>query len=98
MEEANFSNVLSRFFGNPARVIISIRTSIEKTYGPLYKKLISILYPFAHSIIPVSNEEKIYLLKNSRIQAKQIVVIPNGIKTGMSKEEYVRKKGAFVFI
>ncbi|MDD5197545.1 MAG: glycosyltransferase [Candidatus Gracilibacteria bacterium] len=87
MEESNFPNILSKLFGNQSRTLVSIRASIEETYGNLYKSLIYILYRFADMVIPVSKEEKDNLIQNYGIKFKNIETIYNGIDTFFVKDK-----------
>ncbi|MBS8122304.1 glycosyltransferase [Candidatus Vampirococcus lugosii] len=76
MEEANFPNILSKYFGSKSKIVISIRTNINKKSG-LYKKLIKFLYPKADFITPIVKEGSQNLIQNYGINPKRIQNIYN---------------------
>lgn len=81
MEEANFSNILSkRLFLNTSKVIISIHNSIN-TRWTLYNNLARLLYRHTDRIITIVAEDKQNLIHNYRIKPDKIVVINNTIAT-----------------
>lgn len=89
MEEANFSNILSKVVRNKSKIIISIRQSVN-VHTRIYKKLIKLLYNFANVIVPLVEEEKQNLVDNYNIKAEKIIIINNAID--MSKIESLKNK------
>ena len=94
MEESNFSNIISKFFWNRSKTIVSVRQSVN-AWGKLYKFLIKILYNFADKIITIVKEEKENLVKNYWIKKEKIKAIYNTIdvqKINLLKKEDIDEK------
>ena len=78
MEESNFSNILSKLYGNNSKIIVSIRQSTH-AWNLGYKFLIKLLYWFSNKIITVSQEEKKNLEQTYGIWKHKIQTIYNPI-------------------
>lgn len=76
MEEANFPNILSKFLWNKSKIIVSIRTNIDKKSW-VYKKLIKYLYPKADFITTIVKEWSYNLIQNYWIKPEKVQNIYN---------------------
>lgn len=66
LEEANFPLILSKFFGNKSKLIVSERNN-PTLKNLLYKILIKILYPLSDKIIAVSDGVKKILIEEFKL-------------------------------
>ncbi len=99
MEEANFSNIISKvLFKNNSKIFVSIRQSVD-AWWKLYKFLIKKLYNFSDKIITIVKEEKENLIKNYNIKKEKIEVIYNPIDiekiNNLKKEDLWEDKELF---
>lgn len=79
MEEANFSNIISKIlFWNKSKIIIQIHQPIE-VWWKLYKIMIKFLYNYADKIITLGNQEKFNLVHIYNINKEKIEIIHNPI-------------------
>lgn len=79
MEDANFSLILSKFFWNKSKVIVSIRHSLFEYWKWIYFYLIKILYKFSNEIIVLTKFEKENLVSTFWITSSKIDIIYNPI-------------------
>jgi len=85
MEEANFSNILSKLFFTPSKISVSIRSSINRRWF-FYKSCIKLLYNFSDNIVVITKEEKENLIQNYRAKQEKISVIYNPIDSKKIKK------------
>jgi glycosyltransferase involved in cell wall biosynthesis len=107
MEESNFPVILSKYFKNKSKIIISIRQSPLVYNDLFYHILIQQLYPKADKIVTVSKEIEYILIKHYKVPKEKIVTIYNPhyiekyqeLSNEPLEEEYKKLfKDSFIFI
>ncbi len=87
MEDANIPTIISHFFGNDSKIIVSIHHSIA-AYGKwLYRLCIKYLYRFADTITVLTSYERQQLTQNFKIPTQKVQIIPNGLNLDEIKEK-----------
>ncbi len=108
LSRPNIISLLSKFFGNRAKIVLSEHSTLSHYYGSslsesLMKKLISSIYKLADKIICVSKGSREDLIKNFCVPSEKAVVINNPIDIqkiqAMSLEKlYEKSSGEFSFL
>ncbi len=86
MEEANFPLVLSKYFWNKSKIIVSIRSN-PLTRSQLYKKAISFLYSKANKVVSVTKVMNNILYDNFSITNATTIYNLHDIKLLLKKQE-----------
>lgn len=87
MEDANIPTIISHFFGNDSKIIVSIHHSIAAYGKGLYRLCIKYLYRFADTITVLTSYERQQLTQNFKIPAQKVQIIPNGLNLDEIKEK-----------
>ena len=87
MEDANIPTIISRFFGNSSKIIVSIHHSIVAYGKGFYYLCIRYLYRFANTITVLTSYEKQQLTQSFKIPAQKVQIIPNGLNLDEIKEK-----------
>ena len=87
MEDANIPTIISRFFGNSSKIIVSIHHSIVAYGKGFYYLCIRYLYRFADTITILTSYEKQQLTQSFKIPAQKVQIIPNGLNLDEIKEK-----------
>lgn len=91
LDEANFSNILSKiFFWNKSKIIIEIHNSIEKSLSNIYLLIYKLIIKYSDKIISLTKEDLINYNKYFKINSKKIINIYNPID--LSKIKQLNKK------
>ena len=104
MEESNFSAILSKFFGNKSKIIITSHNNPMR-YGLLYRTAIKKLYPNADLLVTVSIGTRNIFFKHFKIKNCTTIYNPLEIENSIkkSKEPIDSKteqifKNSFIFL
>lgn len=87
MEDANIPTIISRFFGNSSKIIVSIHHSIVAYGKGFYYLCIRYLYRFADTITVLTSYEKQQLTQSFKIPTQKVQIIPNGLNLDEIKEK-----------
>jgi N-acetylgalactosamine-N,N'-diacetylbacillosaminyl-diphospho-undecaprenol 4-alpha-N-acetylgalactosaminyltransferase len=107
LSRPNIISVMSMFFGNQAKIILSEHSTLSHYYGQslaerALKKIIKILYPKADKIVAVSSGAKDDLIASFGVASEKIDVVYNPIDIekirAMSREVVGFEKSGFTMM
>ena len=107
LSRPNIISLLSKFFGNKAKIVLSEHSTLSHYYGSslsetLMKKLIALIYKRADKIVCVSKGSRTDLIQNFSVPEDNAVVINNPIDIqkikNMADEKLYNKGDKFLFV
>ena len=97
MEESNFPLILSKYFWNKSKIIVSVRQN-PLIYWRVYKTLIKFLYPKANKVVTVTKAmESILSVNFSIINTKTIYNLHCVTSNIKKQKENIEKKYTYIF-